>query len=92
MAKIKHFEMQKKGLLQKIIQQRFERNMENYLFGDDNTPCKWSTVNELDGLVSDEIVKYFDLMKMIDDYYDPKIKEDEAKNNYHEDDEEEEEG
>lgn len=89
MARINHFEMQKKGLIQKIIQERFEKNLGDYLF--ENEMNKWSTMDELDGLVSDEIVKYFDLMKMIDDYYDPRIKKDEADNNYHEDDEEEEE-
>ena len=89
MANIKHFEMQKKGLLQTIIQRRFEKNMGDYLF--DNRSVKWNTMDELDALVSEEITSYFSIMRMIDEYYDPRIKEDEAKNNYHENDEQEEE-
>lgn len=84
MAKIKHFEKQKKGLLKTIIQRRFERNLEDYLF--DNELNKWENMDELDEILSEEINDYYEIMEKINEYYNPRIEEDEANNNYEEED------
>ena len=84
MAKIKHFEKQKKGLLKTIIQRRFERSLEDYLF--DNELNKWENMDELDEILSEEINDYYEIMEKINEYYNPRIEEDEANNNYEEED------
>ena len=85
MAKIKHFEKQKKGLLKTIIQRRFERNLEDYLF--ENKLNKWESMDELDEILSEKINDYYEIMEQIDEYYNPRIEEDEANNNYEEEEE-----
>lgn len=84
MAKIKHFEKQKKGLLKTIIQRRFERSLEDYLF--ENELNKWENMDELDEILSEEINNYYEIMEKINEYYNPRIEEDEANNNYEEED------
>lgn len=84
MAKIKHFEKQKKGLLKTIVQNRFERNLEDYLF--ENELNKWEGMDELDEILSEGLNDYYDIMEKINEYYNPRIEEDEANNNYEEED------
>lgn len=84
MAKIKHFEKQKKGLLKTIVQNRFERNLEDYLF--ENELNKWESMDELDEILSESLNDYYDIMEKINEYYNPRIEEDEANNNYEEED------
>ena len=84
MAKIKHFEKQKKGLLKTIIQRRFERSLEDYLF--ENKLNKWESMDELDEILSERLNDYYEIMEKINEYYNPRIEEDEANNNYEEED------
>lgn len=84
MAKIKHFEKQKKGLLKTIIQRRFERSLEDYLF--ENELNKWENMDELDEILSEKLNDYYEIMEKINEYYNPRIEEDEANNNYEEED------
>ncbi len=84
MAKIKHFEKQKKGLLKTIIQNRFERSLEDYLF--ESKLNKFENMDELDEILSESLNDYYDIMEKINEYYNPRIEEDEANNNYEEED------
>lgn len=84
MAKIKHFEKQKKGLLKTIVQHRFERSLEDYLF--ENELNKWESMDELDEILSERLNDYYEIMEKINEYYNPRIEEDEANNNYEEED------
>lgn len=84
MAKIKHFERQKKGLLKTIVQHRFEQGLEDYLF--ENELNKWESMDELDEILSEKLNDYYEIMEEINEYYNPRIEEDEANNNYEEED------